>query len=132
VVICNLNLGVDACNLGDQALSLEHYISALNRAASLGLLPLALAALLEISKIMIDRKEFHRAASALLFIKENERSFFLEGETMEFDSLLSDTLNRLSEEDVQILRVKVTSITLKEIGTEDFSLPPFHSSTIST
>ncbi len=42
----------------------------------------------------------------------------------DFDSLLSDTLDRLSEEEVHILRAQTTSKTLKEIGTEDFTLRP--------
>ncbi|MCD4775181.1 MAG: AAA family ATPase [Candidatus Aegiribacteria sp.] len=127
-VICNLNLGHDTKGLGSPEESKKHYCRALKTAASLGLLPLALSALHELSKIMLDNRELENAALALLFIKENEEVFLVEGESTDIDGLLSNVLDKLpdrakgeikaSAESLEL--VEVANRILQKIGTEAF------------
>jgi class 3 adenylate cyclase/tetratricopeptide (TPR) repeat protein len=124
VIICNLNLGIDASKLEDQAGSFKHYLLALNKAASLGLLPLALSALNAIAEILSERKRLDIAALTLLFMKENESSFFFDGETIDFNELLHAVLEKLPENEVEDTRTLAGTISLTELaeklGTEAF------------
>ncbi len=116
IVICYLNLGRDVNNLGNPGKSLEYYRKALKTATLVGLLPLALSALLEISKRFVEDNRLDYAALALLFIKENKESFFVEGESTNIEELLSNVLGKLPDKTVNEIRASAESLTLTEIA----------------
>ncbi len=115
-VICNMNLARDVMRLGNHTSSSAHYREALTKAASLGLLPLALSALLEIVKILIQDTKLDCAASALLFMQDNIDAIFFENEKSDCMRLLGQVLDELSEEKKNKIRASVESISLPEIA----------------
>jgi len=114
-VICNLNLGRDAKRLENPLKSHEHYREALKKAASLGLLPLAIPALLEIAKKMIEDQKPDYAASALFFIQRHIDLLSCSVQT-EIRILLDDVLNELPEEKLNEIRLSAESLSLPAIA----------------
>lgn len=115
-VICNLNLGRDEKRLGNDNESYEHYRNAFNKAALLGLVPLALSALLEIVKRMIEEQSLDSAALALFFMQEHEDSHYLEEDKAVVNRLISDILDGLSEEKIGEIKAKAESLSLHAIA----------------
>ena len=114
-VICNLNMGRDENRIGNPGMSYEHYRKAAKKAASLGLVPLALPAILEIAKRLIEENELDNAALALIFLQEQKDSYSINEEKMEIDKLLRDILDELPEEKERELRASAEMLSLTEI-----------------
>ena len=114
-VLCNLNLGRDAKRLENSNESHEHYRIAFNKAALLGLLPLALSALLEIVKRMIEEQSLDGATLALFFMQEHIDSMF-HNEKADIKILLDNSLNELSDEKKTEIRAEAQSLSLPEIA----------------
>ncbi|MCK5116835.1 MAG: AAA family ATPase [Candidatus Aegiribacteria sp.] len=114
-VICNLNLGRDADGLENPEKSLYHYREALKKAALLGLAPLALSALYEIVKRLIDEKNSDYAATALFFMQKNASSMSPDDKT-DIKTLLDNALDELSEDKVKEIKTRAKSLSLSAIA----------------
>lgn len=116
VIICDLNLGRDEHSLGDHARGSEHHFMALRRASELGIPPLALAALYELSVHMRAESDYKRAAIALLTVVRMRDSFVADDPNADPEAELLETRGFLSEEEYSDLKRFVDSATLNEVA----------------
>jgi tetratricopeptide (TPR) repeat protein len=114
-VICNMNLGRDANRLENSVKSFDHYREALKKAALLGLVPLALSALRETVKQMIEEEKSEYAALALFFMQKHIDSIS-HNEKADIKILLDDALNELSDEKKAEIRAEAQSLSLPAIA----------------
>ncbi len=117
VVICNLNLGRDESNLGDPEKSFNHFCEALRLSVDLGILPLALGALYEMSGKMRAEGNYEDAAIALLCIM-HERESFLEGSPeIDPDADLEEVRSKLPPGTMTELDNFISNSSLRDIAT---------------
>jgi hypothetical protein len=117
VVICNLNLGKDESNLGDQEKSFNHFCEALRLSVDLGIPPLALGALYEMSGKMRKEGNYEDAAIALLCIMHERECFLEESPDIDPDADLEEVRSKLSPGTMTELDNFITNSSLRDIAT---------------
>ncbi|MBN2586620.1 MAG: AAA family ATPase [Candidatus Fermentibacteraceae bacterium] len=116
VVICSLNLGRDELNLGNPEKGFGHFCEALRLAVDLGITPLALGALYEMSRRMRAEGDYEDAAIALLCIMNNRGSFLEKGPEIDPDSDLEEVRSGLLPGTMAELADFVSASSLSDIA----------------
>ena len=117
VVICNLNLGRDEIGLGNPDKGMEHNFSALDKAVAVGLFPLALAAVYELSRIYADSGAYEDAALGLLYVNHNRRAFLEESDEIDIEAELEAVTSRMPGSMIDDLESFAASASIQEMAT---------------